>query len=668
MQHQLVPTLRRFGSALTLTCLIALLAGCSNVPYPEQYNSSKTYFKAITLDITSLDPTVSYTANDDPIVCLVYPSFYRFHFLHRSPYKLEPDLGAKEAKREPVTVQDVDEKGQLVQKKGERWTFTLRNDIQFQDDPCFPGGKGRGVVAKDIIYSFKRMADPKVNCQVVSFVADKILGFAKYQADFGKKGASQYDVDIPGIQVDPSDPYTFTITLNQPYPQLRFLMAMHHTAPQAREAVEYYKDQYGIYHLVGCGLFQMVEHREHESVILKRNPNAYKSYFPTEADDQYKSFLADAGKELPFIENIYIPIIGEPVTAYNLFQQGYLDALTVDTTNANIVASTSSLTSEMQSRGITLNRNVVVSTNYLGFNMEDSLVGGYSEQKKKLRQAISLSIDTATNIELIAQGMGLPAQWIIAPGLFGFDTTYRNPYRVFDPQLKKAKQLLSEAGYPNGIDPATGRPLVIHYDCIIGSPIDRDSVRLYQKEIQALGVQVEIRNTTGPIFSDKVTKKQVQMFTYGWLADYPDPENFTFLLYGPNQSPGPNGANYHNPEYDRLFEQMRSMDDGPERLAIIHKMRDIAVDDCPWAYTTHSENRTMVQPWASNIAEHPMDSSQMKYARIDPQMRVRLQNAWNKKALWPMYALVVLIVLGIFPAVTTIRQRINRRVRAGDKK
>ncbi len=294
----------------------------------------------------------------------------------------------------------------------------------------------------------------------------------------------------------------------------------------------------------------------------------------------------------------------------------------------------------MKERGIKLEASDNVTTYYIAFNMEDSVVGGYTPQKRKLRQAISLSVDSRAIIDLEASGLGTEAQWLLPNGIFGHDPTYKNPYRQYDPSLTKAKQLLAEAGYPNGIDPSTGQPLVLHFDCSVSSPAGRESTRLIQKMIQALGVQLEIRATSYALFDAKVRKKQTQILSYDWFADYPDPENFAFLFYSPNAPPGPNHTSYHNLEYDRLFEKMRAMPDGPERMAIIKQMRAISVEDCPWIYTRHSEDLTLTQPWESNVLPHPMDWSQLKYVRIDPELRRRLQKQWNHPVSWPFFVIL----------------------------
>ncbi len=639
------------------------MAGCSNVPYPKGMAAQNIYFTYVAQEPASFDPSYSYDTYDGPIVGLLYPAYFRFQFLHRTPFTIETDLGTKQPTVEHLLVTDIDKEGHTKKVKGERWSFTIRKDIKFQDDPCFPGGKGRQATAADIVYSFKRMADPKVNSPIASYLADKIVGFAADEDGFKKNGKAQYDQELTGVKVDPKDPFSFSVTLNQPYPQLNYIMAMAFTTPQAREAVETYGDQYALHHPVGCGLFYLKEYRAHQDVMLVRNPNAYYSTFPTTADDRLKPLLADAGKQVPFLDGIHISILTEAVTAYNLFQQGYLDDLSIDSANSNIVPISSNLNGEMAARGVRLATNRNVSTYYLAFNMADSVVGGYTPEKRKLREAISLAVDSQSVIDLVAAGMGTPAQWLVPPGIFGYEPDYKNPYRQYDPNLTRAKQLLAEAGYPGGIDPATGQRLVIHYDVAIASPSDRESTRQVQKMVQALGIQVEIRGTSFPLFDQKIRKKQDQMFSYSWFADYPDPENFTFLFYSPNSPPGPNHTGYHNPEYDKLFEQMRGMQDGPERLAIIRKMRAISVEDCPWIYMRHSEDRTLIQPWTFNESAHPMDNGENKYIRIDPAMRLRLQEAWNHATIWPLFALLAVLAVGLFPAVRTIKGRMNRRVR-----
>ena len=650
---------RRGGRSCLLALAAALgLAGCGNVPYPEAKERGKVRIVA-GANVLSFDPSVSYNAGDGPLVALINPSFYRYKYLKRAPYELELNLGAAMPTVEHLKAA---KKGDAV----ERWTYRLRDDLRFQDDPCFPDGKGRPITAADVVYSFKRMADPVTQSPIASYLADKIVGWDKDTKAYDTLKKKAYDLGLTGVRVDPKDPHAFTIDLNQPYPQLRFLMAMAFTTPQAREAVETYGDQYALHHPVGCGTFMLKDYVANDHIDLVRNPNAPKETYPTEADPNLQHLLKDAGERVPFVDEIYLPIMTEAVTSYNLFQQGYLDSLGITAANAQIVPAAQGLTQAMKGRGITLNKNTEVEITYLAFNMTDPVFGGYTPEKRKLRQSISLAISSQAYIDVVAQGMGVGAQWIVPPGLAGFDASYKNPYRQYDPQLTKAKRLLAEAGYPNGVSAATGQRLVLNYDNAAVTAATRQVVRLYQKQIEALGIQVVLKSSEYATFNDHLNKKQAQFFDFGWLADYPDAENFCFLLYGPNAAPGPNACLYDNPAYNKLFEQMRGMDDGPARNAIIAKMRDLSVEDCPWIYVVYPESRSLVQPWVSNQSYSPLASDQGKYIDVDPAKRVRSQASWNHPTLWPLAAFAALIVVVVVPASATIKNRTNRRVRKED--
>ena len=217
-----------------------------------------------------------------------------------------------------------------------------------------------------------------------------------------------------------------------------------------------------------------------------------------------------------------------------------------------------------------------------------------------------MAIDVQAAIDLFVSGLGTQAEFLIPPGIFGYEKDYRNPYRQYN--VAAAKKLLAEAGYPNGIDPATNDRLSITFDNAATSAAGRQFVIFLKDQFNKIGIRLVSRSSRPEVWQDRVDRGDFQFTHYGWLADYPDPENFVFLLYGPNRRPGPNSAAYDNPEYNRLFEQMRSMDDGPERLAIIRKMRDIAVEDCPWVFDDHAELLLLHYDWLRNMKRHPIAS------------------------------------------------------------
>lgn len=660
-------TLRRFafGAAL-LAMAMGMLSGCGNNPYPAGETQGSILYRTMGDDPRYLDPSRSYTLDEGAVVDVIYPAYFRYHFLKRNPFVLELNLGAVEPKREPYRF-TIQEKGRAVQKTGESWTFRIKPGLRFQDDPCFPGGKGRAITAADIIYSFRRMADPSVKCPVLAFFQDKIIGFDDYVKNNSKrimaKQKADYSAPVAGLQLDPKDPLTFRILLNQPYPQLRYLMTMHFTTPQAHEAIEKYGKEIAR-HPVGCGPYLLAEYKSKQRLVLKANPNRPNETYPTAGmpGDRKAGLLRDAGKRLPLVETVVYNIVKEDVTGWNLFLQGYMDAWGVTQNNyQQVMSRPGQLSPEMKQRGISLERDVSANVNYFAFNMDDPVVGGYTQRGRKLRQAISTAIDAQDFIDLFNQGNGVVAQSIVPPGIYGYDAGFRNPYRQHS--VERAKKLLAEAGYPGGKDAKTGERLTLYYDNTATDAAGRQYVGLVKKQIEAIGLHVESRSWRSNVWQDRLDKGQFQFAKYGWYADYPDPENFVFLLYGPNRRPGVNYANYNNPEYNRLFEQMRSMDDGPQRLALIRRLRAIATEDCPWIYLNHDINLSLTQPWRTNVKPHPVANDITKYAGVDGERRSGLQVQWNRPIVWPAAILLLLLGVGSIPAARVVRSRGSRRVR-----
>lgn len=664
MPSHLTTPLRRAAALPLLGGL--LLAGCSNNPYPPGEPAQPVLYRAMSDDPRSLDPSFAYTITEARIVDLIYNSFFRYHYLKR-PVELELSLGAEEPKREKFTYADT-EKGKSVSRTGERWTFRIKKGLRFQDDPCFPGGKGREITARDFLYSFRRMMDPSVHSPAQGFFQDKILGMDAYAKDQVKRQEAKQPADLQapvrGLEEDPKDPYTFRILLNQPFPQLRYLMAMHFTAPIPHEAVERYGAEFAR-HPVGCGPYMLTEYTKRQRIVLEENPNRPEELYPAdgEPEDREKGRLSAAGQRLPLVKKVVYTTVRETITGWNMFLQGYLDTFGVTQENFQqaMTSRAGELSPEMQSRGVWLDHSADPNIYYFGFNMEDPVFGGYTPKARKLRQAVSLAVDSQAFIDLLQFGSGKPAQWVLPEGLFGYDPDYKNPYRQTN--VARAKQYLAEAGYPNGIDPKTGKRLVLTYDNYATTPQGRQMVSLLQRQVERIGITLESKPWRNNVWQDRVDEGKFQFIDYGWLADYPDPENFLFLQYGPNKRPGPNHTAYNNPEYNRLFEQMRSMDDTPERLAIIRKMRDISVEDCPWIYRQHDVDPLLGHSWLSNVKPHPVANDGAKYYAVDGPLRARMQAQWNHPNWWPALAALVLIIVGSIPAAAAVSARSRRRVR-----
>ena len=679
--------------------LVAILAGCSNNPYPLDEANSNIRYAALGEDPKTLDPNVCYDESAGSVLANVCDTFLQYHYLKRNPLVLIPSMGARMPDRKPYTfteqVAQTDPAGQpmldragkpVVQgilRHGEIWTFTLKPGLRYGDDPCFPGGKGREVLAADFVYSLKRMADPTVGCPILSYLVPHIIGLQEF-ADAqipklvaAKQAHKQYTCDfstpVAGLQVDPANPYVFRIILRDAYPEMKYLMAMTLTAPVPHEAVEFYNrdGQNGMRkHPVGAGPYRLVEWTEKQRLILEQNPYFKGETYPVQGapGDLEAGLLEDAGKPLPLTPKIVFTIVKNSLVGWNLFQQGYMDSWGVPHESfEQVITRQGTLSEEMKSRGIRLDTVNGMDVSYFAFNMEDPVVGGYTDKKRKLRQAISLAFNTGEYLDLMTHGLGVPAQGPLPPGVFGYEPGYKNPYRQTLPDgetnLVKAKLLLSEAGYPDGIDASTGKPLEIFYDDAASTPEGLQASGLVIRQLQQLGIKINERSSTYAVFMQRVDKGQFQLMSFGWVADYPDPENFFLLFYGPNKGPGPNAARYSNPEFDRLYDKMVAMDDTPDRLAIIRKMRTILQEDCPWIDDSHSVDPVLRYNWLKNAKSHPVALNTAKYLRIDYRLRARMRAQWNQPRYDIIAEFLAALILGTVPAILTVRHRRRTSVR-----
>ena len=663
-----------------LVASLTLFSGCNNNPYPEETASDPTYYTALSADPKSMDPSVAYDVPAATVIDSIYPAYYKYNYLKHAPFTLELALGAEIPKKEKLQV-SFQEGGKTVMQEGERWTFKIKKGMRYQDEACFPGGKGREITVADFIYTFKRMADPVINCPIYSFFGDNVIGMADFNAHNAalekgnkslpesKKITGDYSFPIEGLQSDPADPYTFRIVLKHPYPQLQYLMAMHFTSPIPHEAVEKYGKEFGR-HPVGCGAYKMLEFKPNSRIVLVVNENRLPETYPTEGDpgDRENGLLEDAGKALPLCNRVQFNIISEGVTYWNSFMQGYQDSATITQSNYEqaMSAGTGKLSPEMQARGIKLVHFPQTDTWYYIFNMEDPIVGNtgdpeHDAKTRKLRQAISLSIDSQQEIDLLNLGIGVNAQSLIPPGLLGYDATYKNPYH--QPDLEKAKQALAEAGYKDGIDPKTGEKLTLVWENALTTPTGRQLIGLLIKQIEQLGIKVDSRSSIFSIFQDHIDKGAFQFADWGWVADYPDPENFDFLFYGPNKRPGPNHSAYSNPAYDKVFEKMQAMENSPERLKLIGQLRETITEDCALIPRYHTESLVITHAWLKNYKPNPVSFDLLKYRKVDGALRQRLRSEWNRPKYTPIVIGFFLLIAAILPGIKVARDRSRRMVR-----
>jgi oligopeptide transport system substrate-binding protein len=432
---------------------------------------------------------------------------------------------------------------------------------------------------------------------------------------------------------------------------------------------------------VGTGPYMLTENNPNARMTLERNPNFRGETYPCdgEPEDKAAGLLDDCGKPLPFIDKVVYTREKEQIPYWNKFLQGYYDASGISSDSFDQAVQVGaggeiSLTSEMRSQGISLTTSVATSTFYMGFNMLDPLVGGNEGAARKLRQAIAIAIDQEEFISIFQNGRGIAAQSPLPPGIFGYRLGKPGintlVYDWADGQpgqggakrkdIAVARQLMAEAGWPEGRHQTSGEPLVINLDTTATGVGAKTRIDWLNKQFHKLGVQLVVRSTDYNRFQEKVRKGAVQLFYFGWNADYPDPENFLFLLHGPQgkvKHHGENAANYANSEYDRLFERMRAMENSTERQEIIDRMLSILQQDSPWVWGFHPKEYSLRHAWLLNRKPTKVGNNTLKYQRVDIALRQTLRDRWNTPIFWPLTILAALMFAVAFPAWINHRRR-----------
>ncbi|HSE02199.1 MAG TPA: ABC transporter substrate-binding protein [Burkholderiales bacterium] len=699
----------------------ALAAGCSgapwNNPYPAAEDGANILYTSFSERPKHLDPVQSYSENEYVLIANIYQPPLQYHYFKR-PYELVPFAATEVPRAQLFDANDrrLPDAADAKLVAYSDYVIRIRPGILYQPHPAlardaqgryvyhdlkagdlsgihaigdFKATGTRELVAADYVHQIKRLAHPRLHSPIMQLMGEYIVGLKELAAELAradKAMAKDGFLDLTGFDLagaQAMDRYTYRVRVRGKYPQFVYWLAMPFFAPVPPESDRFYAQpgmvQKNIsldWFPVGTGPYMLTVNNPNRQMVLERNPNYQGEVYPSEGEpgDAEAGLLGDAGKPLPFVDKVVFALEKEQIPYWNKFLQGYYDASSIasDTFDQAVQFSGQgdvTLSEDMQARGIRLQTSVATTVFYLGFNMLDPTVGGYGERARKLRHAISIAIDQEEMISIFRNGRGIAAQGPIPPGIFGYREGEEgiNPY-VYDwkdgaPRRKSvetAKKLLAEAGYPHGRNRKTGEPLLLNLDTTGTGPDAKARLDWYAKQFEKIGVQLAVRPTDWNRFQDKLRKGNVQMYFLGWNADYPDPENFLFLLHGAQgkvKTSGENASNYENPEFDRLFERMKNMYNGPERQAIIDRMVEIARRDAPWVWSLFPKDYTLHHAWVRNRKPNHMANNGLKYQRIDPQLRSQRRREWNQPVLWPAVALLAAVGLSLVPAVRTYRRR-----------
>lgn len=705
---------------LLLLLAVVLFSACDqswNDPYPAAETGNNILYTAFLNRPKHLDPVQSFSEDEINFTAQIYQAPLQYHYLKR-PYTVIP--ATVEAVPHPrlfdARGRELPDDAPADQVVESLYELRLKPGIMYQPHPAFavdeagrhlyedlsseqlkdkfvvsdfPQVGTRELRADDYIYQMKRMAHPRLHSPIFGVMSEKIVGLDELGKELGEFARQNPDVawldmDAHTLKgVEKVDDYTWRVRIKGRYPQFNFWLTMPFFAPVPRE-VDRFFSQPGMvsknmtldWWPVGTGPYMLTENDPNRRMVLTRNPNFKGEAYPCEGEegDKEAGLLVDCGKEMPFIDQAVFTREKEAIPYWNKFLQGYYDAsgIASDSFDQAIkvdVGGGVSLSDEMAEKGIRLLMNVESSTFYIGFNMLDPVVGGMDAKGAKLRQAVSIAIDQEEFISIFMNGRGVPGMSPLPPGIFGFEPGEAgvNPF-VYDwvdgaprrKSVEEARRLLAESGWPNGRHAKTGEPLVLYLDTTGGGMGDKSRLDWLTRQLKKIDVQLVIRATDFNRFQDKIDRGTVQLYFLGWNADYPDPENFFFLLHGPGgrvKFGGSNSSNYMNPVYDRLFIQMKRMDNTPERLQIIREMNHILQQDAPWIYVFHPKRYVLVHSWLMNRNPSSVVNNTLKYQRLDPEKRKRLRAEWNHPDYGPPLLILVLPAVFLITVLVLYRRR-----------
>ncbi len=592
---------------LALPVVVALSLGFAACTKKEDEMHGKVMSLGLADNVKSLDPAIAYDTISSEVLTLTIESLFQYKYT-KLPLELEPLLA---------------ESMPTVSKDKKTYTIKLKKGVKWQDDPAFPEGKGRELVAGDFVYGWKRMLLPELQSPGTWIFEDKVVGWDTFKKKLIENRAKAEEIlqePVEGLKV--VDDYTIEIKLLKPYPQLLNVLTMGFGAAVAKEVTAKYGQQGLSERMVGTGPFRLKDFRKDSRIVLEKNPTFRGEAFPSEGDDNAKAIglMESAGKPLPFVDEIVFSIFKETQPRWLQFLKGNLDYSLIpkdsfDGAVADGAVADGELNADLKGKGIGLNKPEEAVIWYLFFNMKDKVVGG---KNADLRRAIVMAIDRDTQIKKFRNGRGVKATSIVPrviPGNTG------RPETVGDYNVEKAKEYLAKAGYPGG----KGLP-TIKLDLRGGSTDQRQLAEFYKNSLAAIGVNMEIVVNTFPAYLEKEKNGNLQFAIGGWSADYPDAENFLFLLYSKNVSPGPNNANYINPALDKIYEKVAAMPPSAERTNLIRQAEDIAFNDSVWSMLYYPIEYYLYHGWMKNFRYNEIIQNQTKYFDVNVEKRREMRS------------------------------------------
>ena len=569
--------------------LLALVLALSAL---AQAQVGKTLRVAFPIAETGLDPQAIYDEYSAKVCNAIFDTLYTY------------DHYARPAKLVPNTADGLP----LITEQGRTLTIKVRPGIYFAAHPAF-GGSKRELTAHDYVFSIKRILDPRIRSYYLYVFENRLVGLDPVLALARKTGRLDYDAPIEGLKA--LDKYTLQIRFKDPEYAFQHWLTQTTTAAVAKEVVDAKGDSSGrvMEDPVGTGPYRLAEWRRSQRIVLEANPDFREARYPAPPAGSAQADLAVAkglsGRKLPLVPRVEISIIEESQPRLLAFRSGNLDYVDVPASLATTVLDGDKLKRDLTDAGVRLHRQVEPSLGFFFFNMDDPVVGGYTPQKVALRRAIVMAQDRKERIRILSNGQAELATQMIPPPVPGHSAALasKDPY---DPAAARA--LLDRFGYKDrdgdGYRESPDGKAIVLVKAAVPVAAERAANELWQKNLQAIGLRTEFFVEKWPELNKRAEAGQLMIWNLAWIAGFPDADNFYSPLYSRNIGLS-NDARLRSPDYDKAYEAMRALPEGPERAAQYRKMNDLIAAFAPWILDTYSYQNQLVQPWVRGVKLHP---------------------------------------------------------------
>lgn len=480
------------------------------------------------------------------------------------------------------TLVQVDENLNIVPSLAKNWdisadrrifTFHLRNDVFFHNDAAFGSNNKRKLIAKDVEYSFYRIIDKQTASPGAWIFNGKVDSLEPFKA---------------------IDDTTFQLKLSRPYNPILGILSMQYCSIVPHEAIKKYGSDFRR-HPVGTGPFKFVAWEEGQAMVLKKNEN----YFEKDS----------AGNRLPYLDGIKITFYDSKATEFLLFRQKQLDFINdIEASfKDEVLTKRGTLRKEWQGK-IELQTHPYLNIEYLGILVDsnNSLVKNSPVRLKKVRQAINYGFDRRKMIMYLRNSLGIAAESGFVPaGMPSFDPSVVKGY-YYSPG--KSKQLLAEAGFPDG----KGLPEIK----LLTIPIYSDMANFIAEQLNEIGIPVQVEVVQKALLLELTSNSRALFFRGSWIADYPDAENYLSVFYSKNPAP-PNYTRYKNPQFDELFRKALTAENDSVRFKLYQQADQLMMNDAPVVPLWYDEVVRFVQPYVKDFEPNALNLLELRQTKIE---------------------------------------------------